>query len=264
MVPSIRVAIRISVLFYAVYLAVWVSIHVLGRFGLNLDVSTAFLIKQVIAWSATLLVSRRVAKATWGDCYPLKTVSRRIWLPLVLASIGGTVVLVDIAGWLPMPELLRDALEKTFGDNFASFMAIVVVAPIAEEHFFRGWVLRGFLGSYARRKAVIASALLFAIFHLNPWQAVVAFPLGIAYARLVLKTGSLTPSILSHMVVNGTSLFALKQILTNLGYSEEAVRDMVHFPWPFLVGGVALVLMGGWWLYREVMNQRSLDTEAAT
>jgi hypothetical protein len=39
---------------------------------------------------------------------------------------------------------------------------------------------------------------------------------------------------------------------------------MAHFPWPFLVGGVALVLMGGLWPYREATSERSLDTEAAT
>jgi hypothetical protein len=99
---------------------------------------------------------------------------------------------------------------------------VVVVAPVAEELFFRGLLLRGYLARYSVTTAVWVSALLFALFHLNPWQAIVALPLGVAYAWLVLHTGSVLPSMLSHAMVNFSTNFLLQPLAFVLGYSAAS------------------------------------------
>lgn len=261
--PNIRLAIGISILFYVFYFAAKICYHFLEMTGLNLDATTEFLTEQVIAWLCTLMIAKRVAKANWSDCYPLKAVNGQTYIPLVLASIGAFVVLTEISGLIPMPEWLREGLEKFTSNKIASFFALIIVAPVAEEYYFRGWMLRGFLANYTTRKAVIVSATLFAIFHLNPWQAISAFPLGIVYAWLVIKTGSLIPSIVSHMVVNSSG-FLIELLLTKLGYSEEMIHEMAFLPWQVVVGGVALLIMGGWWLYSKVSDESVLDTRTTT
>jgi membrane protease YdiL (CAAX protease family) len=51
---------------------------------------------------------------------------------------------------------------------FDAVFILVIMAPLTEETLCRGLILNGFLKNYSRRKAMIVSALLFALLHLNP------------------------------------------------------------------------------------------------
>jgi membrane protease YdiL (CAAX protease family) len=104
-----------------------------------------------------------------------------------LASFGATPLLIEAAAVIPVPEILRGAFEYVNRQTADShklmlFLPVLVVAPVAEELFFRGLVLHGYARRYGLTKAVWGSAVLFAAFHLNPWQAVLALPLGLALA----------------------------------------------------------------------------------
>jgi membrane protease YdiL (CAAX protease family) len=79
---------------------------------------------------------------------------------------------------------------------------MVVVAPVAEEFLFRGLILHGFLRNYSRRKAVLSAALLFALFHLNPWQLPGTFIMGLVLGWWLSETGSLLPCLLGHVLAN--------------------------------------------------------------
>jgi membrane protease YdiL (CAAX protease family) len=134
---------------------------------------------------------------------------------------------------------------------FSSFFSDVLVAPLAEEFFFRGLVLRGYLGRYSMTKAAWASAVFFAVFHLNPWQAVVVLLPGLGFTWLFLRTGSLVPGILSHATVNFSVSFLLA-----LGYDLEAS----HCPPSLLAIAGAMAGIGGFFLWRQLAkppNERS-------
>ena len=141
---------------------------------------------------------------------------------LLVASYGATILLLEMAGWIPMPESFRQGMVQQMAQaNWLLFLLpVVVVAPVAEELFFRGLLLRGYLARYSVTTAVWASAVLFAVFHLNPWQGIIALPLGLAYAWLVLHTGSVLPSMLSHAMVNFSTNFLLQPL--------AAVRGLLH------------------------------------
>jgi membrane protease YdiL (CAAX protease family) len=79
---------------------------------------------------------------------------------------------------------------------------LVVVAPLAEEIFFRGFtceVMRERLGS---RGAIISSALLFAAVHLYLIQFIPVFVMGLGLAWLYEARRSLVPSFLAHATLN--------------------------------------------------------------
>jgi len=54
---------------------------------------------------------------------------------------------------------------------------------------------------------VIISALLFVLFHLDPFRFVPAFLLGLLLGYLTVRSGSIVNSMLSHMINNGLALF---------------------------------------------------------
>ena len=65
---------------------------------------------------------------------------------------------------------------------------------------FRGVILRGFLARYKPVTAILVSSLLFGLLHMNPYQFVAAMILGVIFAWLVLRTGSLWPSVFGHVL----------------------------------------------------------------
>jgi hypothetical protein len=54
--------------------------------------------------------------------------------------------------------------------------------------------------------AIVISALFFALIHMNPWQALNAFIIGVVMGYLYYKTGSLLLTMLIHFVNNGLAL----------------------------------------------------------
>lgn len=90
-----------------------------------------------------------------------------------------------------------------------AFISLVIVAPIAEEVIFRGYLF-GKLKKYAKVWiSVVLSALLFAIAHFQFNVGLDTFALGVVLALLRVVTGSLWASILLHMLKNGVAFYFL-------------------------------------------------------
>lgn len=79
-----------------------------------------------------------------------------------------------------------------------------VIAPITEEIFFRGMLLRVFSRAN-QRFAVFMTAFLFGLSHHNIPQFVLAFMLGIFLAHITLKHNSVIPSAIVHIFINSMS-----------------------------------------------------------
>lgn len=86
-------------------------------------------------------------------------------------------------------------------------LAAVVVAPVAEEFFFRR-VLQGWLEKvWGPWPAILTSAVLFGLAHLGHglgWIPLVGF--GVVAGVLTRQTGSILPAIVLHALFNATSL----------------------------------------------------------
>lgn len=84
---------------------------------------------------------------------------------------------------------------------------VCLIGPIFEEVLFRGVILRT-LNRYNRYFAIIASALIFGLFHLYLEQGAHAFILGLVLAYVSLKTDSLMTCILLHIFHNTITTFS--------------------------------------------------------
>jgi uncharacterized protein len=84
-----------------------------------------------------------------------------------------------------------------------ALVALVVIAPIAEELVFRGLCFAA-LGRFA----LPASAALFALAHGLPVLLVPIFVAGLGIGWLRQRTGSLYPGLAVHMALNATALAA--------------------------------------------------------
>ena len=103
-----------------------------------------------------------------------------------------------------MPDYLKELMESlTTGELWIDLLSVSVFAPVFEEWLCRGMVLRGLLNNNVKPVwAIIISAAFFALIHMNPWQAVPAFLLGILFAYVYYRTGSLKLTMLMHCTNN--------------------------------------------------------------
>jgi uncharacterized protein len=131
-------------------------------------------------------------------------------IPLAIISALSLYLCIEpIATSIPMPGEVRTFFEKAFRPDIMSVLMMVVAAPVLEEILCRGIVLKGLLENYPPRKAIVISALFFALIHMNPWQAIPAFFFGLFVGWVFYKTQSIIPGMIMHATVNGVSAFAL-------------------------------------------------------
>ena len=178
--------------------------------------------------------------------------------PLLAMTLGLIIVISELDNvlqrFLPVPDWFTEMLaELGLGQGFAlgTFIVLVIVAPLTEEPLFRGILLHGFARNYGAGWAIFGTALLFGAIHLNPWQFVGAFLLGLAFGWWTVRTGSILPALLGHALNNGMVVFAADVLQTEIqGFNawEEGVH--AHQPWWFTLTGVALLLAGGAILHR--------------
>ncbi|HLN72157.1 MAG TPA: CPBP family intramembrane glutamic endopeptidase, partial [Prolixibacteraceae bacterium] len=92
---------------------------------------------------------------------------------------------------------------------WGAVVKVAIIAPIIEEMIFRGIIMHGLMRNYSPFTAVSVSALMFALFHLNPWQFPATFILGILLGILMFRTRNIILCILGHAINNGLVLFTI-------------------------------------------------------
>jgi membrane protease YdiL (CAAX protease family) len=187
----------------------WHTIHHSIQFIL------AFLIMLIPWWKKSLkewglnLLNR---KETWR-------ILRSFTIGWIICATTFILVTQFLSGW---PSLLF--FDLTFKNIFDYLFFEFIIVGISEEIVFRGLVLGILSKSFGRKinlksftisVAGILSAVVFAIAHIgfelfpfqitffDPMQMIIAFGLGIFYAVLLEKTGSLLGPIIAHNIADG-------------------------------------------------------------
>ena len=209
---------------------------------------------------------------TWKDMLPLAIIdidyNWRMWLSVGLSIFGLGIIISElnnaVISVLPMPEMFQDLFHQVFGKKtsyLSAFFFGVLVAPLTEEIVFRGIVLKGLLAHGSQNRAIIWSAILFGLIHLNPWQLPAAFILGLVFAHWVIQTGSLWPAILGHALHNLLSVTFRHFDVPGFPVSED-FNVVVHNPWWLNVCGPILAILGLWWFYQVAKRNKTDQLEA--
>lgn len=164
----------------------------------------------------------------------------------------GTVVEELLTQIFPMSAWEQRAFEEMATQNLATVTSVCLLAPVLEEMLFRGLILRSFLGQYRRSTAIGASALLFGVAHLNIYQFVAAFAIGLFLGWLYERTRSLVPCIALHVFYNAAVTF--------FGVSEQTVA----FEASTWIIAAVLGATGGYALYRVLGTSSESRDQTST
>ncbi|MFO7718201.1 MAG: CPBP family intramembrane glutamic endopeptidase [Thermodesulfobacteriota bacterium] len=132
----------------------------------------------------------------------------------------GVVLFVPVLGisavyqtWLAQQGLeMQPGLEQVLsGGPFPVLLAVtvVVLAPLAEEVFFRGFLFAGIAKRLSWPVGAVLSAFLFALLHVQPLAVPPLFLLGLLFAVLYQRSGSIWPAIILHATLNALALIGV-------------------------------------------------------
>lgn len=172
----------------------------------------------------------------------------------VIVSVAtlAAAFLTDITTKLlpPMPAFLEEAMKQLLdAPLWVTLISVSVFAPFFEEWLCRGMIMRGLLGRMSPFAAITVSAAFFAVIHLNPWQAIPAFILGLLFGLVYYKTGSLKLTMMMHCVNN--TMAAIFSRIPDFR-DAEAFIDVMN-PWTYagiclcsvaFIAATIVILMG--------------------
>lgn len=147
----------------------------------------------------------RARYGEYGAGALLGVVTQLVLLPLLYVPIL----------WLNPDADVGEAAEElvagfdTLGEQLLFFFVAVVAAPVVEELFYRGLMLRGLTHYLPAWLSVVTSALVFAAIHFQLLQLPGLFLFGLIAGSVVLYTGKVGVSIAMHMAFNLVTVLIL-------------------------------------------------------
>ena len=154
---------------------------------------------------------------------------------------------------LNLAETIARLLEQFFKADLATFLMVVIAASLCEEWLCRGVITKGLLRHGSPLRAILWSAFIFAVIHMNPWQAVPAFILGMLLGYVYWKTRSLIPCIFIHFVNNGLS-FLLMNIFPDTDINTSTQDLIGNQYWTIYAAAFVVAIPLGYLLYK-VLNK---------
>ena len=125
-------------------------------------------------------------------------------LPLLCLVLLGVAAAAQFFSYEPPPQpVVEIYLKETQQPTIVFFTFFVaLVGPVIEEIFFRGFAYKALRTRFGARAAILGTAAIFASLHMSVIAFLPILLLGIFLAYLYEKTGSLVPSMTSHMIHN--------------------------------------------------------------
>lgn len=184
---------------------------------LSMDVTTLTLISGLLTLAVVLafyLIRRKkLSEALWLRPVPAPS----LFTGAALAPGLYFAVIIVLA-------VLPEAWTENYGEASADIVtgtvlgavSVAIVAPIVEEFIFRGLVMTRLNRAMPGWLAVLGSAAIFGLCHGELVWFCYAFVLGMVFGIIDLRTGSILPSILGHIMFN-----AIGQIMSLIPETEE-------------------------------------------
>ena len=266
--PRIKNAVLLCLLLIGIQLVTGFIIGIIfGLLGLNTEslfYGISIIIINFMSFGLVIFIGFKKSKLKFNEVFKFNNVSLDYWIAIIVFMFGFIIVSSEIGNvlnyFLPMPDFLHDIFETMMAKQIFIIAIILVgiVPAITEEMFFRGVILNGFKRNYSDKKAILMSALLFGIIHLNPWQFVTAFIIGIITAWIYIKTESIILCIYMHLFNNTIGVIALKykEVLPIRGFNAEYSENAFQPIW-FDLAGVIIVAVGILLLIRTIKKTKN-------
>jgi sodium transport system permease protein len=198
------------------------------------NLATGLLAAEWIGLVGLVLVYARTSGRRFVQVVGLTNPSGRALAAGILIGCGAWAAVAVLSEWLvPVPKHVVEALRKSIlpvdgSRGHLTTLILMAVSPaICEETLFRGPILRGLGTRMGPAAAIVVTALLFGLFHVDIYRLVPATLLGILLGYLAHQSGSIVPAMLAHFCNNAILVTlaraGLDQRIENLSHRSLAV-----------------------------------------
>jgi sodium transport system permease protein len=245
-----------------VYFALGLALlYYVGGYLQGRDMLRGLIQTQLLVILLPVLLVLRMLKLKAKDILRIKAPRLGEMLLIPLIAIPATII-VSMLGQLinhffPFPQHYLEQLEGLFKLDSSIYMmlfAIAVMPAICEEVLFRGFMIR-FYESYGARNAILISALLFGIFHLDPFRLLPTFLLGILLGYLTLRSGSILPAMFSHFINNGFALFIVTY--ANTAWIKPFIKNADSLQ-PWLIAPALIIFAAALYAYHKYTASKEI------
>jgi membrane protease YdiL (CAAX protease family) len=181
-------------------------------------------------------IAKRMGKKAFSAIFAFRTVPVHVFCSLLIMFLGFEIINSEVTNIL---AILLPVPEGFFGWDIPNHPVLAIISlalfpAFTEEVFFRGIILARFAGHYPEKKALLFSALLFALMHINPWQAVHAFVMGLFVGWIYLRFRSIWLCMFIHCYNNILASFMIFPVKTLPNVRDYSI--MVHPLWFDILG----------------------------
>ena len=204
-------------------------------------------------------------RITNNGTFNFKIENQRIIPFIIIAVIALNMGLIaPIISLIPMPEFVKEIFAGLLGEySVYKFLTIVVAAPVLEELICRGIILDGLLKKYSPIKSILISSVIFGLAHMNPWQFIGAFSLGIFIGWIYYKTKSISFAIIIH-AANNLGAFLISYFSNSDASSMdetllESYGGILNFI-SVLIGSIVILVISIYFIRREFRKEKIVDS----
>ncbi len=172
-----------------------------------LQTMIAGILMAFISWILYRADQKKREQGILGNGKEPRWCSAIVWFLVLILSIAGCQLMNDVIEISGLHELFPTytnvADQAIYSQStWLILLTVGVVAPVSEELIFRGLLFHRMKDWMKPWLAVILSAVLFGAYHGNMVQFIYAFVMGIFFAVIYHRTGTLWTTIVAHMTAN--------------------------------------------------------------
>jgi membrane protease YdiL (CAAX protease family) len=203
------------------------------------------ILPDILYLAAVLLVAREMGKDELRRIFAWRDIPLGVFAGVLVMYFGYEIVVSELYNFFirifPVPDSFFDGWFYEPDNIFLMILTSSLFPGFTEEIFFRGIIARRFCRAYPLRKAILLSAVLFGLCHMNPWQAFDAFLGGIFYGWIYWRYKSIWLCMFLHAYYNTLASFmTIPYVEMQNEYYEVTWRHPVWFD----VLGVILFAFG--------------------
>ncbi len=236
---------------------------------------TILAVNQLLLVLAPALLFAFLGRWRWVETFSL----RRAW---PAALVGGAIMGIGLVPWVQLLSGLQHTVWPRAVDESARFQAKLIIdaltnypvltivlvgalAGICEELLFRGPIQAALSRKLPPWGAIVVTALLFGLAHMDLQGLAIRTLLGIILGWIVWRGGSIYPAMLLHGLYDSAALTYATWKIRTLGtaaVTEEAGAFQFNSELAVLLAIGGALIVAGWFLCRHGFRERQKDAGA--
>lgn len=212
----------------------------------------------IVSGCMTSLIIYKMGMVKWPQTFFWNGLNWQSALLGIMAALTAILASNMLGELLDLPDMMELQFES-MAENFWGILALAIVGPVVEELLFREGI-QGFLTRKGVRpwNAMLSSALLFGVIHMNPAQIPFAFIVGFCLSIIYHKTQSITLTSIIHILNNGSAVLQIN--LLDEKMKDAKIAELLGLDFIGMCIIITILSVASFFMFRYFWKNASLTS----